>query len=186
VKGGNDMAVREITYEERDQMYDQAFKKMGIERKRPSREELEQEISDYLSKRQPCSLATCGKDGWPRISVVDFVNEGLTLYIFSEGGDKFKNLKENNKVAVGIGTGSQTMKSRGINIWGIAEVFDDETSEFAHGLKVISPILKGMEEAAGGQIKMPKGIMRMIRITPTRMVYHHTSKGIKLEVWEAE
>ena len=35
------MAVRELTYEERDMMYDQAFKKMGIERKHPWREELE-------------------------------------------------------------------------------------------------------------------------------------------------
>jgi hypothetical protein len=26
----------------------------------------------------------------PRISVVDYINEGLTIYIFSEGGDKFK------------------------------------------------------------------------------------------------
>jgi nitroimidazol reductase NimA-like FMN-containing flavoprotein (pyridoxamine 5'-phosphate oxidase superfamily) len=96
------MAVREITYEERDKMYDQALKKMGIEMRHPSREELEKEIIDYLSKKQPCSLATCGKDGWPRVSVVDYINDGLTIYIFSEGGDKFKNLKENSRVGIGI------------------------------------------------------------------------------------
>ena len=180
------MAVREITYEERDKMYDQALKKMGIERKRLSRKELEKEIIGYLSKKQPCSLATCGKDGWPRVSVVDYVNDGLTVYIFSEGGDKFKNLRENKRVGIGIGTGSKAMKTRGINIWGIAEVFDDETPEFVHGMKVISPILKDMKKAAGGSIKIPKGILRLIRVTPTRMVYHHTSKGIKHAIWEAE
>ena len=89
------MAVREITYEERDAMYDKALETMGIQRRRPSREELEKEIIDYLGKKQPCTLATCGRDGWPRVSVVDYVNDGLTMYIFSEGGDKFKNLKEN-------------------------------------------------------------------------------------------
>ena len=180
------MTVREITYEERDIMYDQAPKKMGIERKHLSRKELEEEIIDYLRKKQPCSLATCGKDGWPRVSVVDYVNDGLTIYIFSEGGDKFKNLRENNRVGIGIGTGSKAMKTRGINIWGIAEVFDDEAPEFADGMKVISPIIQDMEKAAGGSIKIPKGILRLIRVTPTRMVYHHTIKGIKHAVWEKE
>ena len=179
------MAVHELTYEERDKMYDQAFEKMGIERKHPSREELEKEIIDYLGKKQPCTLATCGKDGWPRVSVVDYVNDGLTIYIFSEGGDKFKNLRENNKVGIGIGTGSKAMKTRGINIWGIAHVFDDESPEFEEGLKIITPILKDMEKAAGGEIKLPKGLLRLIRVTPTRMVYHHTYKGFKHVVWEA-
>ncbi len=67
---------------------------------------------------------------------------------------------------------------------GIAEVFDDETPEFALGMKVISPILEEMQKAAGGEIKIPKGILRLIRVTPARMVYHHTSKGIKHAVWE--
>jgi uncharacterized pyridoxamine 5'-phosphate oxidase family protein len=179
------MAVHEITEEERDRMLDEAFKKMGITRWHPSREELEKEIIDYLSKKQPCSLATCGNDGWPRISVVDYINEGLTIYIFSEGGDKFKNLRENNRVAIGIGTGSKAMKTRGVNIWGIAEVFTDDTPEFAHGMKVISPILKDMEQAAGGSIEIPKGILRMIRIAPTKMVYCHNYRGISNAHWEA-
>jgi hypothetical protein len=179
------MPVHELTYEERDQMYDQAMKKMGIERWKPSREELEREIIDYLGKKQPCTLATCGKDGWPRVSVVDYVNDGLIIYIFSEGGDKFKNLRENEKVGVGIGTGSKAMKTRGINIWGIAQVFDDEAPEFEQGLEIIRPILQDMEKAAGGSVKIPKGLLRLIRITPTRMVYHHTSRGIKHAVWEA-
>ena len=179
------MAVREITYEERDVMYDRALGKMGIQRRHLTREELEKEIIDYLGKKQPCTLATCGKDGWPRVSVVDYVNDGLTIYIFSEGGDKFKNLNENDRVGIGIGTGSRAMKTRGINIWGKAEVFDDESPEFAKGLEIISPIIQDMQKAAGGSFTIPKGILRLIRITPVRMVYHHTVKGIKHAVWEA-
>jgi len=164
-------------------MIEQAFKKMKIERKYLSKEELEKEIIDYLKKKHPCSLATCGKDGVPRISVVDYVNEGLTIYIFSEGGDKFKNLKENNKVAIGIGTSAQTVGSvRGVNIWGTAEVFTEETQEFAHGMKLFSHILKDMEKEIGTPIEIPKGILRMIRVTPTKMSITTTTKGSKMPI----
>jgi len=181
------MEVHELTKEEREQMIDHAFKKMNIERKHLSREKLEKEIIDYLSKTQACSLATCGKDGEPRISVVDYVNDSLTIYIFSEGGDKFKNLKENNKVAIGIGTSAKTVRSvRGVNIWGIAEVFTEETREFAHGMKFFGSIFKQQERERGGSIELPKGTTRMIRVTPTKMVYHHNNKGIANAHWESE
>ena len=181
------MEIHELTEEEREQMIDQAFKKMNIERKRLSKEELEKEIIDYLSKKQACSLATCGKDGVPRISVVDYVNEGLTIYIFSEGGDKFKNLTENNKVAIGIGTSAQTFRSvRGVNLWGIAEVFTEDTPEFAHGMKLFSHIIKEMEKAIGVPVQLPKGLLRMIRVTPTKIIYCHNVKGIAYAHWQAK
>ncbi|MBW2222396.1 MAG: pyridoxamine 5'-phosphate oxidase family protein, partial [Deltaproteobacteria bacterium] len=102
------MTVHELTEEEREQMIDQYLTKMNIQRKHLSKKELEREIADYLSKKHPCSLASCGKDGVPRISVVDYINEGLTIYILSEGGEKFKNIRENNQVAIGIGTSART------------------------------------------------------------------------------
>ena len=179
------MAVHELTPEERQKIVDEALKKMKIKRKHLSREELEKAIIDYLNKKQPCSLATCGRDCTPRISVVDYVNDGLTIYILSEGGDKFKNLKENNRVAIGIGTGSRALKTRGVNIWGIAEVFSDDTPEFAHGIKIFQPVLDDMAKAIGSPIKIPQGILRIIKVTPTKIVYHHTMKGIKHAVWEA-
>jgi len=180
------MEGNEFMEEERKKLIDQAFKKMNIEKKNLSREELEKEIIDYLSKRQPCSLATCGKDCIPRISVVDYLNEGLTIYIFSEGGGKFQNLKENNRVAIGIGTGSRAVTTRGVNIWGIAEVFTDDTPEFVHGMEVFSPIFKEMEKAIGVSVQIPKGLLRMIRVSPTKIVYHHTAKGIKYATWETK
>ena len=120
------MAQIGITEEQREQMIDLYYKHKNIERKRPSKEELEKEIIDYLGKKHPCSLATCGKDGIPRISVVDYMNDGLTIYILSEGGRKFQNILENKNVAIGIGTSARTSQSvRGVNIQGIAEIFDD-------------------------------------------------------------
>ncbi len=181
------MAVHELTEEEREQMIDQYFKKMNIERKHLSKEELEKEIIDYLKKKHPCSLATCGKDGVPRVSVVDYINDGLTVYILSEGGEKFKNLRENNQVAIGIGTSARTSRSvRGVNIWGIAEVFTDDTPEFAYTIKLFDPIIKSMGKAMGGSVEIPKGLLRVIRVTPTKMVYHHNNKGIKNAYWVAD
>ena len=175
------MSVHELTPEEREQMMEMAMKNMKIKRKYLSREELEKEIIDYLSKKQPCSLATCGKDSAPRISVVDYVNEGLTIYIISEGGDKFKNLKENNRVAVGIGTGAKALKTRGVNIWGIADVFADGDPEFVKGIKLFKTIFEEMAQAMGmtSGCHLPRDLVRLIRVTPAKMVYHHTMKGIK-------
>ena len=56
--------------------------------------------------------------------------------------------------------------------------------EFEHGMKIFRPVLKDMEEALGVPVVIPKGLLRMIRVTPTKMVYHHTVKGIKHALWE--
>jgi len=176
-----------ITEQQREQMIDLYYKNKNIERNRPSKEQLEKEIIDYLGKKHPCSLATCGKDGVPRISVVDYMNDGLTIYILSEGGQKFRNLQENKHVAIGIGTSAKTSLSvRGVNISGIAEIFDDSTQEFAHALELFKPIIATMVEDAGGKpLEIPKGAIHLIRVTPAKMVYHHNRKGIKNAHWSA-
>jgi nitroimidazol reductase NimA-like FMN-containing flavoprotein (pyridoxamine 5'-phosphate oxidase superfamily) len=179
------MKVHSLTEEERELMVDQYLSKMNIKRKHPTKQELEKEIIDYLGKKHPCSLATCGADGIPRISVVDYINDGIVIYILSEGGDKFKNIQENDQVAIGIGTSARTSLSvRGVNIWGTAEIFTDETKEFAHALELFKPIIQSMEKSMGGEpLKIPKGILRLIRVTPSKMVYHHNSNGIKNAYW---
>ena len=77
------MSAIGITEEQREQMIDLYYKQKNIERNRPSKEALEKAVIDYLEKKHPCSLATCGKDGNPRISVVDYMNEG-SHYLYFE------------------------------------------------------------------------------------------------------
>ncbi len=178
------MEVHELTEEERNRMCEEWLKMVGVEPLHPTREELEKEIMDYLSKNHPCSLSTCTNDGIPRVSVVDYVNEGLVLYIFSEGGEKFKNLRQNNRVAVGIGTSARRALSvRGVNISGVADVFTEETAEFAHGVKLFSLIFNNLQEEAGKPVEFPKGLMRMIRVTPHKITYSHNRRGIKNAHW---
>jgi uncharacterized protein YhbP (UPF0306 family) len=180
------MKVHELTDVERERMFDELFKKLKIKRRQPNREELEKEIIDYLGKKHPCTLATCSKNGEPRASVVDYVNEGLTLYVFSEGGSKFKNILENNKVCVGIGNSTRTIKSvRGVNIWGIADVFTEDAPEYAHAMKLFKPLFDDFEKQTGGPVVFPPGMVRVIRITPTMITYYHYMKGIAAACWEA-
>lgn len=181
------MASHEVTEEQRDRIIAGMITLLGLKRNHPSREELEHEIIDYLSKKHPCTLATCSKEGIPRVSVVDYVSDGLTIYIMSEGGEKFKNIKENNRIGIGIGTSTQTMRSvRGVNISGIAEVFSDETPEFAKGLQLFRPFIEDIEKMTGKPAKMPEGIMKLIRVTPIKIVYFHYNKGIGNALWEAD
>ena len=181
------MSIHELTDEERERMLDALFDKLKIKRWHPSRQELEAEITEYLQKNHPCTLATCGSEGKPRASVVDYVNEGLSIYIFSEGGGKFKNISQNNAVAVGIGTSARTITSvRGINIEGTAEVFTDDTPEYSRALKLFKPMLDDFEQRTGSPVVLPPGMVRVIRITPQRMVYFHYMKGIAHECWDAQ
>lgn len=181
------MKRHELTEIERELMIENALKKAGITRWRPTRQELEKEIIDYLSKKHPCCLATCGKNGKPRISVVEYINDGITIYIMSEGGEKFKNLKENKYVAIGIGSSARTYRSeRGINIWGIAKVFDQNTSEFAGAIKLFMPMFKQFGTGAPADTDHQDFLIRVIRVTPTKMVYNHTYKAIINEHWESE
>jgi len=180
------MQVHEMTDAERELMLEELFKRLKIKRWKPTRIELEQEIIDYLEKKHPCSLATAGQDGVPRVSVVDYVNEGLVIYIFSEGGGKFKNLAENNRVAVGIGTSTRTITSvRGVNIQGRADIFSEDTPEFAHAMKLFKPLFDDFEKKTGAPVVFPPGMVRVIRVTPLSITYFHYTRGIASAVWEA-
>jgi len=181
------MHTHELTDDERERMFEALFARLSIPRKHPTRQEIETEIIDYLKKNHPCSLATCGSDGVPRISVVDYVNDGLALYIFSEGGNKFKNIAENNRVAVGIGTSTRTITSvRGLNIQGTAEVFTEDAPAFKHAMTLFQPMIDDYEQKTGAPVSFPPGLVRVIRITPARMVYYHYRKGIAHACWEAK
>jgi len=180
------MQVHELTDEVREQMMDALFERLKIKRWHPTRQELEAEIIDYLHKNQPCTLATCGSDGKPRVSVVDYVNEGLSIYVFSEGGGKFKNINENNNVAVGIGTSARTITSvRGVNITGTAELFTEDQPEYAHALELFKPMLDDFERRTGAPVVFPPGMVRVIQIKPSKIIYYHYMKGIAHACWEA-
>jgi nitroimidazol reductase NimA-like FMN-containing flavoprotein (pyridoxamine 5'-phosphate oxidase superfamily) len=178
---------RELTPKELDVVNKEMHDKMGVDRKALTRQELEAEIISYLDKKQALSLGTVGADGAPRISVVDYVNDGLTIYVYTEGGRKLDNLRHDKRVAAGLGSSARTFRSvRGVNITGIADVFSDDDPEYAEAMKLFQPIFEAMEKELGIKIEFPKGMRRIIRITPQTMVYYHNNKGISNAHWEAD
>jgi nitroimidazol reductase NimA-like FMN-containing flavoprotein (pyridoxamine 5'-phosphate oxidase superfamily) len=179
------MTIHELTDTERENMLEALFRLLKITRRYPDRDELEREIIDYLGKKQPLTLATTDADGNPHVSVVDYVNDGLTLYVFSEGGEKFKNIAHNSRVAIGIGTSARTITSvRGLNIWGTADVLTDDTADFNRAFALFKPLLDDFEKKTGMPAAFPAGMARIIRITPHRMVYFHYRKGLAHACWE--
>ena len=74
-----------------------------------TRKEIEKEIIEYLDenstkKSKPgssCALGTC-KDDIPRVTPIDFYNDGLTLWMTGDPGGKIENIRANPNVSVSI------------------------------------------------------------------------------------
>ncbi len=74
-----------------------------------SKEEIEREIIKFLdessSKKSkpgtPCALGT-SKDNIPRVTPIDFYNDGLTLWMTGDPGEKIATIRANPNVSVGI------------------------------------------------------------------------------------
>jgi hypothetical protein len=85
-----------------------------------SKEKIEKEILSFLDENsthpgdgtQPgcglkhglaCALGTC-RDNLPRVTPVDFFNDGLNIWILGDPGGKIVNIRTNTNVSVGIYT----------------------------------------------------------------------------------
>ena len=78
------------------------FEKGGIELIESISEESFLKVAEaFLNDHNVLHLATC-RDNVPRCTPLEYFNNGLTVYISSEGGGKFANLKVNSKVSFSI------------------------------------------------------------------------------------
>ncbi len=103
------------------------------------KEEIEKEIIRFLDENsthkgdgtQPgcglqhglaCALGTC-RDNLPRVTPIDFFNDGLTLWIMGNAGGKLANIRSNPNVAVGIYTRmDHSVENQSIQLWGKASL----------------------------------------------------------------
>lgn len=104
-----------------------------------SKEEIEKEILRFLDENSThtgdeslpgcglrhgiaCALGTC-KDNTPRVTPLDFFNDGLNIWILGDPGGKLVNIRANPKVAVGIYTRmDHSVENRSIQLWGKASL----------------------------------------------------------------
>jgi nitroimidazol reductase NimA-like FMN-containing flavoprotein (pyridoxamine 5'-phosphate oxidase superfamily) len=173
-------------------------------------QELENELVDFLSQRsskpgakrtkpgctlahgRACALGT-SVDDVPRVTPVDFFNEGLTVWIAGEPGGKVANIMRNPKVSVGIYEPvDHSREQKSLQIFGTAELINmkNNPDEFKKRFAQF-----GLEEALAGLLEdyverktvsadktgamletLPK-MFNWIKITPRKMILLHMKPG---------
>jgi len=164
------------------------FKKFNITlRDSISENEFEQEVTNYLGSHNVLHLATC-RGVEPRSTPLEYFNNGLTVYIFSEGGGKFANLKENGNVCYSIADPYEPEKNYfgavGLQVWGIASTFkknDDpkRCEEIARYSRIGDALKKqGLDQFAS------KVNYNVITIEPLKIRYLNLMRGFRNVLWE--
>jgi len=152
-------------------------------------QELEKVLIDYLKRHNVLHLATC-RDNEPRSTPLEYFNNGLTVYISSEGGGKFANLKANSKVCYSICDPYEPAEdffgASGLQGWGIASTFkkndDLKRYEVIHQYSRNRDVLKkyGLEEVAS------RINFNVITIELIKIRYLDLRKGFRNVMWERE
>jgi len=123
-----------LTFEEQNEQTKYFLNKLGVPVKNLNKQELESELIDFLKQPQCLSLATVNPDGTPHQTLLDYVSDGLNIYVASAGGEKFVNLADSDKVSVSIGFTGGTMESEyGLTIDGTAKVYKAPHPKFVGG-----------------------------------------------------
>jgi hypothetical protein len=178
-----------LTFEEQQVQAEYFLAKLNIPIKRLSRAELEQEVAGFLKKPQCLSLATVSPDGTPHQTILDYVSDGLEIYIASAGGEKFVNLDRAKNVSVTIGFTNGYIESEyGLIIDGIAEVHKAPHPKFIAGMMKMKSFLEEWSKAVQPVENIIKRVVtaRTIRITPRRITYMNMPKGVPWVRWEKE
>ena len=95
-------------------------------------EGLRAKIIDVLRSQHLMALATVRPDGYPQATMVNYINDGLTLYFAADAtSQKAGNIKINDKVSVAIASeATDFRKLRGLSLAGLAKrVADKQRAE---------------------------------------------------------
>jgi nitroimidazol reductase NimA-like FMN-containing flavoprotein (pyridoxamine 5'-phosphate oxidase superfamily) len=148
-----------------------------------------------------CALGTC-VDNEPRVTPIDFFNEGMTIWIAGQPGGKIANIMRNPKVSVGIYEPvDHSIEQKSLQVWGTAELINikNNPEEFRNRMESF-----GVNEAASGVIEelvqmgtippeqkektLEMGLKQfnLIKIKPLKMVLLHMRPGrLPLKkIWE--
>ena len=139
-----------------------------------------------------CLVLATSYDDKPRATPLEFFNEGLTLYVFGEGGGKIANMKRNKNVCAAIY--QQPLKhnvlQKSVQIFGKAELINVHNNPRLFKAKakkwnmyvVAENLGKPMLQNKGLSEKEKKGIiekilasLNLIKITPDHIIvreYH--------------
>ena len=168
-------------------MLEPILKQAGIRLKRyASAATFERGLKKFLKRNTLLHLATSRNDV-PRCTPLEYRLHGTTLYILSEGGGKFSNLRVNKKISFGVAEPYDSEKeffsAKGLQGWGTARVYSmkEHPRQFKSALQKMH-IMQALKRA--GQTKLPPGFnYRVIEITPHKMKYGNLCEGVYHIVW---
>lgn len=130
---------------------------------RMPREELQQAIDAFLGTRGVCALATASSD-LVRCTPLEYAYRDGRFWIFSEGGLKFRALKENHDVCLAVfDPVCEFGKLESVQATGTAEVVDPTSEEF-----VRAAAARGL---TGDALERVRTRLHLIEVTPTRIDY---------------
>jgi len=154
-----------------------------------SEENFLQVITDYLSGHNVLHLATC-KDNEPRSTALEYFNNGLIVFIFSEGGGKIANLKANPQVSYTINDpyapGEDFFGAVGLQVWGAATVFKkNENPALFNAVRSHARTTEALKKQ--GLDKLADAVnFNVITIEPAKFRYLNYRKGFRNVIWKKE
>ncbi|MBC7110744.1 MAG: pyridoxamine 5'-phosphate oxidase family protein [Methanothermobacter sp.] len=96
-------------------------------------------IDEFLRSHNTCTLATC-HGGQPRATPLEYIYDGDSLLIISEGGEKFAGLPENERVSVAVYEDYTSMSDlAGMQITGAASILHGKDAEHVYKLRGLNP-----------------------------------------------
>ena len=98
-------------------------------------EKLKERIDSFIRERKTCTLAT-GMDGFVRCTPIEYNYIDGVFYFLSEGGLKFKGLKDNKNVSIAIFDAYDGFgKLKGLQVQGMAEMIEPFSDEYLNILE---------------------------------------------------
>lgn len=127
------------------------------------KEDLILDIEQFLNKHNTCALATACDD-FVRCTPIEYNYYNSNFYLFSEGGLKFKALKDNKHVCLAIYDEYKDFGAlMGMQVTGIAEMVEPFSNEYIQICEIKKIPLEVMK-------KLPEP-MNLIKIKPTVIDY---------------
>lgn len=130
-----------------------------------SKEEVKKEILKYLDENSThpgdgtqsgcglrhgiaCALGT-SKNNIPRVTPIDFFNDGLNLWMMGNVGGKLVNIRSNPNVSVGIYTRmDHSVENRSVQLWGKASLitYRQQKEQFMETVTNKFPMLDAIKQ----------------------------------------
>ena len=128
------------------------------------KDELKKEVVDFISNEKVCALAT-GFNDYVRCTPLEYVYFEDKFYIFTEGGEKFVGLENNENVSLAIYDKEVNFqKLRSVQISGKANIVDTLSDEYFK-VAEYKMIPKGVLE----KLALDNHPMYLICISPKKM-----------------